>query len=106
MDGVNRHPLAPMAAAGTWVIAPWHSHMAERGRWQARLAIRLLSAPLAERLVRVVLFEHPLHESARFDQCWNRFCTHLYAAVSPDAPRETSGEVRTTSGRTSQGGAS
>ena len=42
--------------------------MVERGRWQASLAIRLMSAPLAERLVWVLLFEHPLHESARFDQ--------------------------------------
>ena len=31
------------------------------------------------------------------------FATQLYSAVRPDAPRETSGEVRTTSGRTSQG---
>ena len=45
-------------------------------------------------------------ESARFDHCRNRFCIHLYSAVHPDAPRKTSGEVRTTSGRTSHGDAS
>ena len=54
----------------------------------------------------MLLFEHTLLESAQFDQCRNRFCTHLYSAVRPDAPRETSGEVRTTSGRTSQDDAS
>ena len=49
----------------------------------------------------MLLFEHTLLlESARFDQCRNRFSTLLYSAARPDAPRETSGEVRTTSGRT------
>ena len=37
--------------------------------------------------------------TARFDQCRNHFCTLLYSAVRPDAPREISGEVRTTSHR-------
>ena len=77
--------------------------MVKRGRWQASLAIQLMSAPLAERLACVLLFEHPLSESARFDQCQNRFTTHLYSIVRPDAPRETSGEVSWTSGRTPQG---
>ena len=76
--------------------------MVVRGRWQARLDIRPMPAPLAERLVGVLLFvEQPLLESARFDQCRNRFSTHLYSAVRPDAPREPSDAVRTTSGRTS-----
>ena len=48
----------------------------------------------------MLLFEHTLLESARFDQCRNRFSTLLYSTARPDAPRETSGEVRTTSGRT------
>ena len=55
-----------------------------------------MSAQLAERLVWVLLFEHPLHESLRFDQCRNDFSTKLYSTVLPDALRETSGEVRTT----------
>ena len=29
----------------------------------------------------MLLFEHTLLESARFNQCRNRFCTHLYSAV-------------------------
>ena len=41
-----------------------------------------MPAPLAERLVRVLLFEQPLLESARFGQCRNRFCTHLYSRPS------------------------
>ena len=48
--------------------------------------------------------ELALHESVRFGQCRNDFCTHLYSTARPDAPKETSGEVRTTSRRTSQGG--
>ena len=47
--------------------------------------------------------EQPLLESARFDQCRNRFCTLLYAAVRPDAPREPSDTVRTPRGGASQG---
>ena len=80
--------------------------MVERGRWQGRWAIRLMSAPLVERLVRVLLFEHPLRESARFGQCRNQFYTHLYSTVRPDAPSEPSDTVKTTSGRTWQGDAS
>jgi hypothetical protein len=63
-----------------------------------------MSAPLAERLVCVLLFENPLHENMRFGQCRNGFCTKLYSTARPDAPRVTSGEARATSGRTSQGG--
>ena len=47
-----------------------------------------MSAPLAERLVRVLLFEQPLLESARFDQCRNYFCTHLYSPVRPSGHAE------------------
>ena len=42
-----------------------------------------MSAPLAERLVCVLLFEHPLHENMRFGQCRNGFCTKLYSTVRP-----------------------
>ena len=99
MDGANRHPR-PRRLHG-WSLRG--THMVERDRWQARLAIRSYAGAMAGRLVRVLLFEHTLLESARFDQCRNRFSTLLYSAARPDAPRETSGEVRTTSGRTSQG---
>ena len=46
----------------------------------------------------MLFFEHPLLESARFDRCRNRFCTHLYSAVRSDAPREPPGTVSTTFG--------
>ena len=91
----------PSTAAVALVIVAWHSHMAERDRWQARLAIRSYAGAMAGRLGSVLLFEHTLLESARFDQCRNRFSSLLYSTARPDAPREASpGEVRTTSGRT------
>ena len=61
----------------------------------------IYAGAMTGRPVRVLLVEHALLESARFDQCQNRFSKLLYSTARPDAPRETSGEVRATSGRTS-----
>ena len=100
MDGANRHPR-PRRLHG-WSLRG--THMVERSRWQARLAIHdHMSAPWPD-----VWFEcsslsthcSKVRGARRFDQCRNRFCTLLYSTARPDAARETSGEVRTTSGRT------
>ena len=47
VDGANRYPR-PQRLPGRSLRG---THMAGRGRGQARLVIRLMSAPLAERLV-------------------------------------------------------
>ena len=47
MDGANRYPR-PQRLHGRSLRG---THMVGRGRGQARLVIRLMSAPLAERLV-------------------------------------------------------
>ena len=52
--------------------------------------------------VRVLLFEHTLLESARFDQCRNRFSALLYSTVRPGTPAEPSDTVRTPRGGASQ----
>ena len=98
VSGVKRQQT-PTASAVTWTIVSWHSH----GRaWSMAGQIGHpadVGATGQTRLVRVLLFEQPPLESARFGQCRNYFSAQLYSAVRPDALREPPGEVRTTSGR-------
>ena len=99
MNGVNRHPR-PRRLHG-WSLRG--THMVERDRWQARLAIRSYAGAMAGRLVWVLLFEHTLLESARFDQCRNRLSALLYLTVRPGTPAEPSDTVRTPRDGASQG---
>ena len=89
-----------------------HLCRAERGRKSAKRALSPAKTTVlhfrcwSERKVvsNCLYFEHTLLESARFDQCRNRFCTQLYSAVRPDAPAAPSDTARTPRGGASQGG--